>query len=515
MFRKILTVAATAALVVAGALVAQPASATVAAGTPITIVTGNADKECQQAGYDYGIKLDTGTPGTYTVSDFEDLGHMVTIKVTISADGVVSFENADPPVSAVLIKAGQTYDIWRFDPPVTSAGGMEPTEKFGISHVTFCYDGEPRNEPEDLTVTKSVNTRYERSHDWSVDKSVDKTDVKLYIPGSGPSSATVTWTVDVLYGGPTDSGHTVYGTVTVKNTGGTTAGLDELTDTLTLNGIPTVVPLDCGDTDLTGALAVPLAPGESLECTYSVPVDGAVTGFNEATATTLSGGSYSTDEPVDIVWGAPAVEHDATVWLSDSKAGALGSFAAADGNDSVTYNHTFNWGDYGKDNCGDKTYDNTATLVGDGNVTIDTDNESVAVHVQCYVFQGETAWAAGTRYVPKGNWAMYVKYTSSPTTYMIKAGQSMDAGSATITTNGSTVTVTVNLSNGWTFASGVGDDLKIQQYSSTPPQSNPAPGQFQWKTDCTGTTCTISGIPLAMYYGIHLDVGHLVPDPNF
>jgi hypothetical protein len=117
---------------------------------------------------------------------------------------------------------------------------------------------------------------------------------------------------------------------------------------------------------------------------------------------------------------------------------------------------------------------------------------------------GETAWAGGGAgggsYNPDGggSWATYVKGPSG--TWNVYAGQTTLAGTVTISSKG---VVTVNLA-GATFVAG-GTNLQIQGYSS-PPSGNPSPGQFDNQFTCTGTTCTAT-VPLASYYGIHLDVG--------
>jgi len=140
--------------------------------------------------------------------------------------------------------------------------------------------------------------------------------------------------------------------------------------------------------------------------------------------------------------------------------------------------------------------------------------------VQCLLFQGETAWAAnagaGTlRYTPKGNWATYVVADASGKTYNVYAGQTMYVGTATLSAvSGGSVTITIDLVDGWDYASGGGANLKVQGYASAP-SGNPAPGRFAHHVTCTTDPCTTPAIPANSYYGIHLDVGRWVPDPSF
>jgi hypothetical protein len=135
----------------------------------------------------------------------------------------------------------------------------------------------------------------------------------------------------------------------------------------------------------------------------------------------------------------------------------------------------------------------------------------------CY--QDETAWAFGDRYVKKGNWAMYVKYTGVEKTVDVIAGQNMVAGTATFSApiNGGTqITIAINLTNSLIFYydlyAPIGDDnVKVQDYASKP-SGNPAPGLFAWKeTALYGSTSYTITVPKNNYYGVHLDVAYEVP----
>jgi hypothetical protein len=506
-----MAVATAAALVGGGLLFAQPASA--------DITTGNAAVECQSAGYEDGVKLDTGGAGTYVYPDDgpwepDDIdGLELTVTITDSK----TFEwSSNTFMDAVLVKRGPGYTVF--------AGGVEGEEQltvqFGISHITFCFGEAPE---EAVTVEKDVKTSYDRQHDWSLDKSVSKNDVWLYAPGSGGSgTGSVTWAIDVDYEGATDSNHLVYGDITVTNVGAGAVGVVSVTDLM--SGMDVAVTCEV---DLTLGPAF-LEPGEELECSYSQSVDTKVEGMNVATATTLSGGVYDSDE-MPISWGDPTNEYDANVKLTDiSDIGgtSMDSFSAPFGG-SIIYANEFSWDDY--EECGDYTYENTATLTSNtaqvslarvsGPLPLE-DSESVTVHVQCLVFDGETAWAAnmgpGTdRYNKRGNWATYVTYTGGEKTYNLYAGQTTYVGTAKIEPSGAGVKVTVDLIDGWEY--GDGANLKIQHYTSKP-SGNPSPGLFASHTMCAGDPCMTGTIPkpaATTYYGIHLDVGQWVPDPDF
>jgi hypothetical protein len=396
------------------------------------------------------------------------------------------------------------------DEPVLTGSGMAAD----VSHFSYVlYPPE-----EHLTVTKTVDTSYQRAHDWTLEKAVDKTKILLYAPeGGGSQTGTATWTVTVGYDGYTDSGHTVSGTVTVENDGGSAAEITSLVDTLTTGGDAAVIELDCGDDpDWT------LEPGDKLECTYAEAVDGKVTGSNKAVATTASGGSYESASVPIPDWGDPGTETDEEVTVTDVS-DLLGTqdktFTAPTGG-TLTYDHTFSWDDFGQADCGTHQFDNTATLTSADSDLEKTASASDTVKVQCLLFQGETAWAAnagaGTlRYTPKGNWATYVVADASGKTYNVYAGQTMYVGTATLSAvSGGSVTITIDLVDGWDYASGGGANLKVQGYGSAP-SGNPAPGRFAHHVTCTTDPCTTPAIPANSYYGIHLDVGRWVPDPSF
>lgn len=132
---------------------------------------------------------------------------------------------------------------------------------------------------------------------------------------------------------------------------------------------------------------------------------------------------------------------------------------------------------------------------------------------KCY--QNETAWSAGTRYVQKGNWATYTCIDPLPTTAIkLYAGQHNEAGTVSFVKNGQEVTMTITLNTTYRFNQESLENVKIQGYSSTPPASNPAPGQFTThKGYYTDNTVTIT-VPYFKYYGIHLDVQKEVACPE-
>ena len=125
-------------------------------------------------------------------------------------------------------------------------------------------------------------------------------------------------------------------------------------------------------------------------------------------------------------------------------------------------------------------------------------------------WEDETAWAAGNRYVTKGNWATYTPYVAG-STVKLYAGQTMEAGTVHFSAAADgKVTITITLNDGWKFADA-GENVKIQDYA-TAPSGNPAPGLFAWKGTATSSSFSID-VPENNFYGVHADLLHSVECP--
>jgi hypothetical protein len=239
-----------------------------------------------------------------------------------------------------------------------------------------------------LAVSKTVVTSFTRTHEWDIDKKVETENeyllngyakVWLFIDGEGDEKAT--WTVDVTYEGYEDSDWNVSGTITIENIGTSAKSITSVVDVL--GG--TTITANCGVT-----FPYSLAMGATLTCTYDE--DGYFVGNNVVTVTVDGEDDpYSATEP--IVWGAPTTELYATVNIKDISDlfgdVDLGTVTAPNG-DSFTYYKEFAWADFGADNCGGFTYENTASIV-------ETDQDADAtlkVNVQCFIY--DSAWAEGT-----------------------------------------------------------------------------------------------------------------------
>jgi hypothetical protein len=116
---------------------------------------------------------------------------------------------------------------------------------------------------------------------------------------------------------------------------------------------------------------------------------------------------------------------------------------------------------------------------------------------------GETAWAAGIRYVNQGNWATYTPYVAD-STVTLYAGQDMEAGMVHFSAvDGGNVTITITLNDGWRFKD-VDENVKIQDYADAP-SGNPSPGLFNTKDYAFESPFSIE-VPANNFYGVHVDV---------
>jgi hypothetical protein len=238
---------------------------------------------------------------------------------------------------------------------------------------------------EELTVEKKAVTSFTREHFWDIAKSVSTefgyeldgyAKIWLFIDGSGDETAT--WTVDVTYEGYEDDDFNVSGVITVTNTGTLDAVITAIDDVLG----STAIDVDCGV-----EFPYTLPVGQTLTCSYSE--DGYFEGLNEVTVTTERD-TY--DAEAAIAWGDPTTEINETVNIKDISdlfgEVDLGTVTAP--NDAqFTYTKDFSWAEYGKDNCGSFTYNNTAAIV----ETEQSASATLKVNVQCYIY--ETAYAKG------------------------------------------------------------------------------------------------------------------------
>ena len=429
-------------------------------------------------------------------------------------------------------------NVWHFYTPYFDLSGLtatielfggDPGRGGGLVISDYCPGDGGGGPQEALTVYKTAVTSYTRTHNWSIDKSVDTDNeykeggypkIWLYTDGSGDESAT--WTVDVTYDGYVDSDFNVSGVITIENTGvpgydldaSITGAVDELDDT-------TIDVTWEGEDGNPVTFPYTLAPGHTLTGTYSEGVGSKIEGSNYVTVTTPEF-EYWAD--AEINWGDPTTEVNDTVEITDTNAGFADEYGQVflyagdyeEGNViTFTYTKDFAWEDYGKDNCGYYRYDNTATIV----ETEQSADATLLVNVQCYIY--ETAYAKGGSaicFIPtfaNWGWTNPVTLAGSPYTWNLWAGAGQCntskgtlVGNVTVVrTAGGCITVTYNMASGYLLKethvyAGCDQFPKVKQGKKL--VSTVAPGQYY---NASPVNCTTA------YVIAHAVVG--IPDPNF
>lgn len=365
---------------------------------------------------------------------------------------------------------------------------------------------------EELLVTKTAETSFEREHFWNIEKTVDPEDA-LFLTIDGEGDTKVTYTVTVEYLGFEDSGWNVSGTITIKNTGDLDA---EITDVSDLLGGTAV------DVDFGVEFPYTLAVDGKLIGTYSE--DGFFEGFNEVTVTTKRD-EYFAD--AEIIWGDPDKEINETVKvvdkssLNDFEPVTLGTLTAPDGN-SFTYDQDISYAMFGLEECGEIIITNKAELF-----AVDADGVafalgfadaevSITVYVQCFVY--ETAYAKGdgarTFQPDFRNWGWTNKLSPDTTETMpMYAGAGQNditkgtyVGDAVVSYVDGAVTVVINLLPGLDldeYHVYAGTTVFPQQTRGRRTVDTVAPGQYYIEDDLSGDIWVI----------VHGVVG--LPDPNF
>jgi hypothetical protein len=238
------------------------------------------------------------------------------IQVTVTDGTYVSWQYAMHNGLAAIVKGSNDANVYVYDGTYTEDSGLASPvnasgQPAGLSNLTFCWvPGD-----EELTVTKTVETSFTRTHLWDIDKSVDTDNhyleygtpkIWLYIDGTGDETAT--WTVDVTYEGYEDRDFNVSGEITIENTGSLDAVIIVIEDYLAGQ----LIDVYCGENF---GLPYTLPVGETLTCTYNEDVESKIEGFNVATVTTERDEYSSPEEP--IVWGDPTTEINKTVNVKD------------------------------------------------------------------------------------------------------------------------------------------------------------------------------------------------------
>ncbi|MFC4554388.1 vWA domain-containing protein [Georgenia faecalis] len=158
--------------------------------------------------------------------------------------------------------------------PVTNAGTTGFTVDVGAQVIVTCTvrNAEVPPDYDELTVTKTAATYFDRDYDWEIEKLVRQPD-RQEIPAG--EDATFTYDVTVTPSGPIDSGYGVRGSIVVSNP-----------NDVDFTGVNVTDSLPNGTCTVAGGTNVTVAANASLTLAYncSVPTP-AASGTNTATAT--------------------------------------------------------------------------------------------------------------------------------------------------------------------------------------------------------------------------------------
>ena len=324
----------------------------------------------------------------------------------------------------------------------------------------------------DLTVSKTATGSYDTTYAWAIDKKLGD------VPGVVPSGSTVDYpyTLTVTKAGQTDSGWVVTGAITVSNPNTWQAvTLTGVSDALSVTGASCVVT-----GDQTASIPASGSAQFSYTCTYAVQPT-AYQGTNTATATWdaaaahTAAGSASGDAAYTL---ALQGETNKTVTVTDTQHDSWTlDWATAAASTDLTYTITRTAPEA---SCA--TYDNTAAVVGDNAVQLDSDSVSQQLCGASPLTVTKTATAGYTRTYP---WTI-AKSVDQPTVVVSEGGNT-------------TVTYTVDVTRGtptptaWTLTG----DIVVHN-----------PNNFESITatvtdavDIAGLTCTIVGDPTVTVLG--------------
>jgi hypothetical protein len=453
-------------------------------------------------------------------------------------------------IGAAIVKGSAAANTYVYEPQVLEDSGLAAPpnasgEPAGLSNLTFCWNKEPFVPNGELNVMKTADTSYIREHFWDIDKSVDTENgyeheelPKIWLYTDGRGDETATWTVDVTYEGYKDYDGKVTGEITINLGGNLDAYIKTVSDYIESSADIAATVGECLlDTDQAETLVtfpyLMKQGSPDIVCKYSAnaPIADGTNFANVAGEFRLPEGVTATYEPepfneqatAAVVFGDPTTEVNKTVNVKDLSdlfgEVALGTVTAPTG---ATFTDTKDFAYEDFEECGDYTYDNTASIVETGQSA----SATLKVNVQCMIFKGETVTGAGLPWVDvKGapsNWFEYTPVDEYPfTADLIQGAPRNLVGEVTITksADGKTAELCFDLGEfpegtQWMLDDSMEYNVKIQPLAKKPTKYL-QPGQFSQKFTETGSEFCVT-VPYGAYgYAIHLDAGYWMPDPNF
>ncbi len=325
---------------------------------------------------DFGGKIDTGNPGTYTIPGtdievtLEDLGSN-TYAVSVQSGYVMT---------DIFLKHRVDFNEWyRFVPGVTSASGMQ-TGQNALSHFSVCV-----NEAAfPLEVEKDAFATFDRTVEWELEKTVDP---ETHTGYAGEFAGSSTWTVEATKT-ETLGNYKVDGTITITNPNDIPVEFevsDELDD-------GTVAEVTC-PTYTVGA-------NDHVICTYEAePEDGSAT-ENTVVVTSLTEGVAGGTAKADLDWIENLIGYDEGT-LSDPRVDFEELISSST---TETFDEDF----YCSADAGDYTnghyqYTETNTAYLNGNLDLE---DSATVTVDCYLPALEVEKTADGTYYRTVEWEL-------------------------------------------------------------------------------------------------------------
>lgn len=229
-----------------------------------------------------------------------------------------------------------------------------------------------------LEVTKTAETSFDRTYDWTIEKSADQTALNLAIG----QQFLVNYKVCVDVTGHVDGDFLVTGGISVSNPAPIAAELIGVADGVSPNiaavadfGVITFPYTLDAEGDVAGTYAADLPDASTRTNTATATIQNYAYKW-DGTAEAIGTTDFSSD-PVSVDFSSATMnEVDECVAVSDDYAGSLGTVCLGDAPKCFSYQRTI--GPYGT--CGDYTVSNTASFV--TNDTGDTDNDRWTVNVR-------------------------------------------------------------------------------------------------------------------------------------
>ncbi len=335
-----------------------------------------------------GLRITPGGGAETIVQNLDGIpGNNITVVITVGECGeVMSWSVPDNIfIDQVVAKGGTDQNVYDCTgESVTSDGNLHcPTNNSGkyadFSHIDICFHYK-------LDIEKTAVPEFTRTYDWSIDKSCDGEN-PLTISAGQTFNYPFSWTASVA--GHTDSDWKVTGDITIENNTPYEAVITSISDKLSDGTLATVT---CND-DLS------LLSGETLVCTYTADLNGAVNGVNTVvveTSTPMVEGGTAT---AGYTFGEPTTKVDECIEVTDDCESPI-TVCVADA--PKTHSYTCPVGPY--EECGEYTYTNTASFVTNDRGVTGTDFCVITVDVPCV--------GGCTRTL--GYWKTHSKYGPAP-----------------------------------------------------------------------------------------------------